>query len=303
MYSAKNVLRIPSPQVQPSKTIKMDKKRREKYEIPLPSSRDLGFQNLVMIPLSILGACFGLPSHCMCIGLLLIGIASYMVVTGPNNKITELIPITESLQPLLTESTDPNDIHAFQHAYSIWFTPPPEIKAVLQGEIDKLAKQFSGTRHEPHVTLYGAIYTTNTSYVTSMTQELVKKLKNTIVLRAKTVKTSFFKPQNRWRSHISIQYENTPEIISMMKLAAQMFNATDVQRPHTTLLYDYTGKSTLEANLNSTIFSRICSQNNLTWSPTEVHVVYTPLRPQFKSVVDMQEMVLKWRKIVTYKLP
>jgi len=281
----------------------MDKNKREKYEIPCPTSRDFGFQNLVVLPLAILGACFGLPSHCMCIGLLLIAVASYMVITGPNNKITELVPVAKNLPlPLLTELVNPNDSHAFQHAYSLWFQPPPEIKAVLQQEINKLAEQFHGTKHEPHVTLYGAIYTTNISYVTSITQELAKKLKQTMVLKVKTVKISVFKPQNRWPSHISIQYEHSPPVISAMKLAAQMFNKTDVQVPHTSLLYDFTGKCTQSPNLNSTIFSRLLSQSNLSWSPSEVSVVYTPIRPQFKSVQDMQEMVLKWRKVATYKL-
>ena len=84
------------------------------------------------------------------------------------------------------------------YAYSLWLLPPRELAKRLKTEIIRLGTEFNGTFHEPHVTLYGAIYTTNFKSVMEIARNLAKNI-GPLFLSYDNITHSIYSTKRRWR--------------------------------------------------------------------------------------------------------
>ena len=80
--------------------------------------------------------------------LILLAFASFFTFPSWHHQ----LPFNADLQSISfnhpAESSNP-----IQEAYSIWLMPPKNLRDHFKKEMDSLARQYSGTFHEPHATL------------------------------------------------------------------------------------------------------------------------------------------------------
>lgn len=198
---------------------------------------------------------------------------------------------------------DDSDVHRFQHAYSLWLQPPEPLRAALREEIRSLGLRFDGAIHEPHVTLFGAVYTTNETYVKSVARRLARTIRP-FHLVYRSIENKLPNATKRWPAGLTLRYHHTAVVMDATKLACAAFNSHDQQKPHTSLLYDYDGDAWKDAALNDTVARRLTRDKglNLTWMASEIGVYYTPLRPLWRSAADMRRVVGTWRQIAVYPM-
>lgn len=212
--------------------------------------------------------------------------------------------VTSNLQGNQNSHVSKQVDSSYEHAYSLWLQPPIEIYRPLKLAMDKLAYVYNGTYHLPHCTLFGAVYTSNESFVIDITKQIAKKL-TPFTLAYDHAEVKYFNPYKRWRAGLTIKYKASENFTVASKLAADLFHSTDVQKPHTSVVYDFDGKTAEHYNLPTDFENMVKSASNLnlstmTWQVTEVHVYYTPLRQYWKSSEDQRMMVNMWRKIATF---
>jgi hypothetical protein len=200
-----------------------------------------------------------------------------------------------------------DDDPTFQHAYSLWFQPSDrKIFDALRNQIQKYGRVYSGTFHEPHATLYGAIYSQNESFVKGIALELSHIL-TPLTLQYNFTDVKKFNPDKRWRGGLTVRYKATKEFKAAATIAATAFHATDIQKPHTSILYDYTGKSSEHYNLPSDFERSLLVDSNidvhkLQWEANIIHVVYTPLRQYWKNEADQRAVVGLWKKVASFPM-
>lgn len=202
---------------------------------------------------------------------------------------------------------DKSGHHRFTHSYSIWLQPSEEVKFnILKDEIIRLANIYNGTNHGPHATLYGPIYTINESSVI----DTAKRLAASIVpfdLRFKSLDCRSLNVTKRWRSTMTIRYEENDAFTSAAKKAMVAYEGSSEQKPHSTLLYNFDGSA---CNSSSTLVEVVESlemrmkgkSSDFRWTAQTLAVYYTPLRDHWKSADDMIEVVGQWQSIATFAL-
>jgi hypothetical protein len=207
---------------------------------------------------------------------------------------------------LLTPPSDFKYNHTFQHAYSLWFQPPKAIADVHRREAEWLADQFHTPKHIPHVTIYGAVYTTDTNYVISVAKDIAKefgRLGPMKLIPRRVQVNANLNITKRWRSSISIRYQHGDVLMKALSYAALVFGDPKSQHPHSSVIYDYLGTCTIVPGLNETIWRHLSQGDGqvdaISWIPDAVHVAYTPLRPHFISNYDMTTLVQDWKLVAS----
>lgn len=209
--------------------------------------------------------------------------------------------------PSSSEISDKKDYHKFSQAYSLWFQPSEKHKFdVLLNEINTLAKEYSGTFHQPHATLYGAIYTENETYVTETAKYLASVI-SPITLQYNYMDSKKPNLNKRWRAGLTIRYVHNDNFTSAALVAMGSVRAKDCQLPHTTMLYDFNGEayedlSAVEKSVNRLEKHLGHNLSSFHWVAQSIAVVYTPLRDHWKSAEDMRTIVGHWKKIASFPL-
>ena len=200
-----------------------------------------------------------------------------------------------------------NDYYKFTHAYSLWVQPSESTKfQILQNEINLLAGSYNGTNHQPHATLYGAIYTTNESYVIEAARYLATVIKP-FNLRYNSMDCKTPNITKRWRSALTIRYKHDKSFMEAAKIAIGTVRAKDYQKPHTSMLYDFEGNAYLNPNIVNESVKRLenkigHSLSNFYWRADTVSVYYTPLRDHWKSSEDMKAIVNSWYRVASFNM-
>jgi len=202
-----------------------------------------------------------------------------------------------------------NDYHKFSHAYSLWLQPAePEKFEILQDEIRYLAKKYNGTYHQPHATLYGAIYTTNESYVLETARYLATVIKP-LILTYDYMDSNAPRLNSRWRGGLTIRYKYNKYFTEAAMVAMGAVRAKACSKPHTSMLYDFDGgsydhKQSVEES-EKRLEERLGYKNlssNFFWQADSVAVFYTPLRDHWKSSADMSTIVGNWKRVAVFPM-
>ena len=194
-----------------------------------------------------------------------------------------------------------------QYAYSLWLQPAEQdIFDAFQREIKILGGRYKGTFHQPHATLYGALYTGDEEYVKAIAAEIASTMKP-FYLRYKSIDCKQPNNTKRWRAGVTIRYHHDISFMNAANITMMAYNQTDMQKPHSTMLYDFNGDSYRDSLvLNRTISQLEKSLNHsieqLKWKADTIHVFYTPVRDHWKSSEDMQEIVGRWKRVASYKM-
>jgi hypothetical protein len=197
-----------------------------------------------------------------------------------------------------------DEVHQLVNAYSLWLRPNPEMIHTYMDEISRLGKEFNGTFHPPHVTLYGPVYATDERYVLEIAEDLARKLPP-IQLNFDSVKLKIFNVSKRWPGGIKITYKKDSAFMAATRAACLAFGATDQQKPHLTLLYDFDGGSARDMESAARTRARLDAAkpaSELSWTAGAVEVWQTRLRPRWMSAADMRAIVSTWQWIATYPL-
>jgi hypothetical protein len=226
--------------------------------------------------------------------------------------------VTLSDKNARSDFQDPSWDTSYKEAYSLWYLPPAKIAKPMKQLIDHLADQYNGTYHDPHVTLYGPIYSTDLKSLHKASKQLASSIPAT-QMNYNRIDVKAFRPSSRFRGGIAIRYEETPSFKKAAIHAASIFNHTDYQHPHTSLLYDHDGNSAEKSHLNESIvelfrmfynqqfsskesFQTTSAANLFSWKAEAIALVYTPLRDHFLNTHDIKTIVSRWRIIETYLL-
>ena len=199
------------------------------------------------------------------------------------------------------------DDHKFTHAYSIWLQPAEvNIFNAIQKVIKVLGSKYQGTFHQPHATLYGALYTADEEHVKAIAAKVASSIK-AFSLRYKSIDCKKPDYTKRWPAGVTIRYHHDSSFMDAANLTMLAYNQTDMQKPHTTLLYDFNGDSYRDpVVLNETIYLLEKTLgypiSQLTWTASTVNVIYTSLRNHWKSSKDMEEIVGKWKRVASYNM-
>ena len=187
--------------------------------------------------------------------------------------------------------------HRFiEHAYSIWLQPAEQdIFNAFQRVIKILGSKYEGTFHQPHVTLYGALYTGDEEYVKAIAAEVASTMKPFYLLY-KSIDCKQPNNTNRLRAGVTIRYHVDRSFMNAANRTMLAYNQSDIQKPHSTLLYDFNGDSyrdplVLNRTINQLEKSLTYSIEQLKWKADTIHVFYTPLRVHWKSSKDVEEIV------------
>jgi hypothetical protein len=213
--------------------------------------------------------------------------------------------ISQAVIPEAVTSLNVQELDAIKPAYSLWLRPPEHLVRVFSDEIKLLGRRYNGTTHPPHVTLYGAVFTTNETYVKEVAKELSRSIPS-FKLHYNFTELKKFNPTSRWRGGIAIRYKRTAEVKDIMKRASEAYGSTKTQIPHLTLLYDYDGGSFQDKNSakdsDARLLKNAAGKGLFSWTAQKVEVWYTPLRDHFRSSEDMRNIVSSWKYVATYPL-
>lgn len=212
-----------------------------------------------------------------------------------------LLAHTRALSP----RTHTHDTHTFRHAYSLWLQPVrgSSLYTALQREITRLGREYNGTSHPPHCTLYGAVYTSDETHVLSVAGNIAKQLRP-FQLAFSHLNLKKHNPDKRWPGGLTMYYVQTGEVVNATVLAMRAYGATDQQTAHTTLLYDFDGRSSRDPSLvNATRLAlHPFAEPSMHWLADELSVWRTPLRDRWSSSTDMQQVVGAWTRVASFAL-
>lgn len=206
---------------------------------------------------------------------------------------------------------------SLKEAYSIWYLPPADKAKTMKKIIYELADEYNGSYHDPHATLYGAIYSTDVTYLLEKTKMLASTIPP-MHMRFRKIDIMNFRKLSRFRGGVTLRYVESPAFKRAAIFAANAFNRTDYQHPHTTLLYDREGNAAGRTCLNETIaeifrvyHGQFTSQKNvkkisvvdlMSWKADSIALVYTPIRDHFLSTQDMKDLISQWKLIEAFPL-
>eukprot|EP00667_Euglena_gracilis_P019598 EG_transcript_21030 len=181
--------------------------------------------------------------------------------------------------------------------YSLWIRPPDELAAVLAKEIHLLADEFQGSRHPPHVTLCGPIYTTDKQWVIKEAETLCKSIEGPIALDFNFVDLNRFNASRRFPAYMAVRYKNDRSFTAAAREATRLYapHVHSVQRPHLSLLYDFEGRSSDDPANNASTLRRLRQSGQpLSFTASEVQVWATPCREHWRSAADMISIISRW---------
>jgi len=217
----------------------------------------------------------------------------------------DTIPVLQERMTITSENHD--FYYRFSHAYSIWLQPAEQdIFHALQRVIKAMGKKYQGTFHQPHATLYGALYTGDEEYVKAIAAEVASTTKP-FLLRYKSIDCKQPNNTKRWRAGVTIRYHQDRSFMNAANITMLAYNQSDMQKPHTSLLYDFNGDSYRDPLVLNTTIDQLETIlgypiEQLKWKADTIHVYYTPLRDHWKSSKDMEEIVGRWKRVASYRM-
>jgi 2'-5' RNA ligase len=230
-------------------------------------------------------------------------------IKGESSSASSKFSQTKKMLPKII-ATSPKKVlclDSIRPAYSLWLRPPEHLTCVFSDEIEILGRKYNGRRtapHFPHLTLHGAVFTTNETYVKEIAKELSRSIPP-FKLHYNFTELKLFNPTHQFRGGIAIRYKSSVEVTDIMKRAAEAYGSTKAQVPHLTLLYDYDGGSFQDKNSAKESEARLLKSTRgkvFSWMAHEVEVWYTPLRDHFRSSEDMRNIVSSWKYVAKYPL-
>lgn len=203
---------------------------------------------------------------------------------------------------------DQDYYHLYSDAYGLWLQPSDaDVYNALQEAILYLGNKYEGTSHEPHATLFGAVYTTDEEYVKRIASSLAASM-TPFVLKYKLICHLVPNVTKQWRAGITIDYHSDVSFVIAANASARAYNSTRAQKlPHTSLLYEFGFDSYHHPEeLNRTV-QRIEKRlgypiSQLTWLADTIHVYHLSLRNHWINSRDMKDNVAKWRKVASYRM-
>jgi len=203
---------------------------------------------------------------------------------------------------------DQDFYHLHRDAYSLWLQPgDADVYNALQEAIIYLGNKYQGTSHEPHVTLLGAVYTSDEEYVKRVASSLASSMKP-FDLRYKLISHLVPNITKQWRAGIAIDYHTDANYLIAANVSARAYNSTTTMlRPHTSLLYEFEFDSynhPEELNRTAERIERRLGYpiSKLTWLADTIHVYHLSLRNHWINSKDMKDNVAKWRKVASYRM-
>lgn len=204
---------------------------------------------------------------------------------------------------------DQDYYHLHPDAYGLWLQPSDaDVYNALQEAIIYLGNKYEGTSHEPHATLFGAVYTTDEEYVKRIASSLAASMKP-FALRYKLISHLVPNVTKRWRAGIALDYHSDASFVIAANVSAWAYNSRTITQksPHTSLLYEFGFDSYHHPEeLNRTV-ERIEKRlgypiSQLTWVADIIHVYHLSLRNHWINSRDMKDNVAKWRKVASYRM-
>jgi len=233
---------------------------------------------------------------------------NHEVIFPPFPNPTDAVHKTGSGMALNMTGLDHDYYQLHSDAYGLWLQPSDaDVYNALQESIIYLGNKYEGTSHEPHATLFGAVYTTDEEYVKRIASSLAASMKP-FVLRYKLICHLVPNVTKRWRAGIAVDYHSDASFVIAANASALAYNSTIAEKPpHTSLLYEFGFDSYHHPEeLNRTV-QRIEKRlgypiSQLTWLADTIHVYHLSLRNHWINSRDMKDNVAKWHKVASYRM-
>lgn len=235
----------------------------------------------------------------------LVAITMVWIFFVRNSGNGEKVNLSQSFVPL--SGSEASGHFRYTHAYSIWLQPTQADNfGELQSEVVRMANKYIGTSHEPHATLYGPIYSTDETSIVRLAKNLATDIAP-LLLKFESMDCKKLNVTKRWRSTLTIRYEENDVFTKAAKKAMVVYGGPSWQKPHSTMLYSFDGRSCLNESTIVEVTESLekgmkLKLSDFKWTARTLAVYFTPLRDHWKSADDMIDIVAHWREIATFNL-